>query len=371
MPLTTIQSGMMDSVAQYYGFKNRIINGNMVIAQRGTTSFSNGSGATANFPVDRFTIYGSQASKFTGQQNAASVTPPAGFINYLGCTSSSAYAVLASDYFWIYQRIEGYNIADLGWGTASAHTVTLSFWVRSSLTGTFGGSITNSALNRSYPFTYTISAANTWEQKAITIAGDTTGTWATNNTSGIEIYFNLGTGSTFSGTAGAWAAGQFYAPTGATSVVGTNGATFYVTGVQFEKGVTATSFDYRPYGTELQLCQRYTYALSTPGGGATQYFLSAGGVFSTTTTGFFGFSFPQVMRAVPSLSPAPTAGNYQIYVPNGGAYQTLTGISLNAVTTSNFALLNIAFASGGTAGQGFYLNSTAANSAPIILSAEL
>jgi hypothetical protein len=133
----------------------------------------------------------------------------------------------------------------------------LSFWIRSSLTGTFGGSIRNSAGNRSYPFTYTISAANTWEQKTITIAGDTSGTWATNNTNGMSISFGLGAGSTFSGTAGAWAAGNFISATGATSVVGTNGATFYVTGVQLEKGSTATSFDYRPYTTELQLAQRY------------------------------------------------------------------------------------------------------------------
>jgi len=240
------------------GFRNRIINGAMVIDQRNAGASVGTASGTAVYSLDRQKLEYSQTSKFTVQQNAGSVTPPVGFSNYLGATSSSAYSVVAGDYFLIYQSIEGFNFSDMAWGTASAATVTLSFWVRSSLTGTFGGSLQNSAGNRSYPYSYTISAANTWEQKTITIAGDTAGTWigATNGI-GVVVYFSLGMGSTRSGTAGAWAAGNFLAPTGATSVVGTNGATFYITGVQLEKGSTATSFDYRPYGTELALCQRY------------------------------------------------------------------------------------------------------------------
>jgi hypothetical protein len=260
MPLTTVQSGMMDSVAQYNGFKNRLINGAMVIDQRNA-----GASVTANgvYTLDRWVAFNSQTSKYTVQRNAGAVTPPVGFINYLGATSSSAYSVLTGDYFFINQAIEGLNVSDLAWGTASAHTVTLSFQVRSSLTGTFGGALKNGGSNRSYPFTYTISSANTWTTISVTIPGDTSGTWATDNTVGINVQFGLGAGATFSGTAGAWAAGNFVTATGATSVVGTNGATFYVTGVQLEKGVTATSFDYRPYGTELQLCQRY-YEKSYP-----------------------------------------------------------------------------------------------------------
>jgi hypothetical protein len=211
----------------------------------------------AQYLVDRWMARLSQASKFSAQQNAGAVTPPVGFTNYLGATSLSAYSVTSTDEFGLRQRIEGLNIADLGWGTASAATVTLSFWVRSSLTGTFGGALRNGAGNRSYPFSYTIAAANTWEQKSITIAGDTSGTWLTTNGIGIEAFFSLGAGSTVSGTAGAWAASGLISVTGATSVVGTNGATFYITGVQLEKGSTATSFDYRPYGTEEALCQRY------------------------------------------------------------------------------------------------------------------
>jgi hypothetical protein len=240
-------------------FKNRIINGAMVIDQR-----NNGASVTptsSGYTLDRWGCFLTQASKFSVQQDAGAVTPPVGFTDYLGITSTSAYSVGSGDTFFIFQRIEGFNTADLMWGTANAQTVTLSFWVRSSLTGTFGGSLQNGAENRSYPFTYTISSANTWEQKSLTIAGDTSGTWLTNNGRSIQLAFNLGTGSTYNGTAGAWAGSQLFSATGATSVVGTNGATFYITGVQLEKGSTATSFDYRSYGTELQLCQRYAYKM--------------------------------------------------------------------------------------------------------------
>jgi len=237
------------------GFKNRIINGAMVIDQRNA-----GASVTPTnnqYLLDRYYATLTQASKFTVQQNAGSVTPPVGFTKYLGVTSSSAYSVLTGDTFAIVQYIEGFNIADLAFGTASAKTVTLSFQVYSSLTGTFGGALVNGAQNRSYPFTFTISSANTWTQISVTVAGDTTGTWTTDNSAGLAIRFNLGSGSTYSGTAGAWTAGNFLSATGATSVVGTSGATFYITGVQLERGSTASSFEYRSYGAELQLCQRY------------------------------------------------------------------------------------------------------------------
>lgn len=233
--------------------RNRIINGDMRIDQRNA-----GASGTANqYTVDRFAYFGAAASKGTWQQNAGSVTPPAGFTNYWGFTSSSAYTVGATEQFNLYQPVEGFNVSDLAWGTANAKTVTLSFWVRSSLTGTFGGSIYNSAVNRSYPYSYTISTSNTWEYKTLTISGDTTGTWLTTNGIGLYLNFSLGAGSTVSGTAGAWAATRYDSATGATSVVGTNGATFYITGVQLEVGTAATPFERRQYGQELALCQRY------------------------------------------------------------------------------------------------------------------
>jgi len=304
-----------------YGFKNRIINGAMVLNQRG---FS-GTPASLEYTLDRWrTLMSTVSSKFTVSQNAGSVTPPAGFINYLGVTSSSAYSVGSGDQYGIQQWIEGYNIADLAWGTASAQTVTLSFWVRSSLTGTFGGSLGNSGGSRSYPFTYTINSANTWEYETITIAGDTSGTWLTDNSRGLNVTFGLGVGSTLSGTAGAWAGTDYRSATGATSVVGTNGATFYVTGVMLEKGSTATSFDYRPYGTELALCQRY-YQVS-------ENFIGGAG----NTTSFSGnINFIVTMRASPTVG--QTAVLAITDIANADYSQSSTNISITTGTrvTSN------------------------------------
>ena len=267
--LGTPSSGVMTNVTgiNYNGFKNRIINGAMVIDQRNAGTEVNPAVAAAYY-LDRWLVGSTVASKFKIGQNAGAVTPPTGYINYLGCTSLSAYTVGASEVFSVQQKIEGLNVADLAFGAASAATVTLSFWVYSSLTGTFGGSLRNSAQTRSYPFTYTISSANTWTQASVTIAGDTTGTWLTTNGVGITVTFSLGAGATVSGTAGAWATANYASATGAVSVVGTSGATFYITGVQLEKGSTATSFDYRPYGTEMSLCQRYYWKFggSTLGG---------------------------------------------------------------------------------------------------------
>ena len=239
------------------GTRNRIINGDMRIDQR--NAGASVTPTNGQYTLDRWGAYafGSATSKYTVQRNAGSVTPPAGFSNYLGVTSLSAYSVAAGDITGIYQAIEGFNVADFAYGTASAVTSTLSFWVRSSLTGTFSGVVRNAAANRSYAFTYTISVANTWELKTVQIPGDTTGTWITDNGAGLYIVFSLGTGTTYSGAAGSWSASNIYAATGSTSVVGTNGATFYITGVQLEAGTVATPFERRSFGQEFLLCQRY------------------------------------------------------------------------------------------------------------------
>lgn len=291
-----------------FAFRNRIINGGMVIDQRNAgASVSTPSLTYSVYTLDRWAYEFSQAAKATIQQNAGSVTPPTGFSNYLGITSTSAYSVTSGDYFGVAQRVEGFNISDLGWGTANAQTITLSFWVRSSLTGTFGGSLRNSGNGRSYPFTYTISSANTWTQISITIAGDTSGTWLTNNGTGITLNFGLGVGTTASGTAGAWASANYNSATGATSVVGTNAATWYITGVQLEKGSTATSFDYRPIGTEIALCQRYyckTFEIGTaPGNNITSTGSLKGATrHGSSTEPSANWKFPVSMRASPTVT---------------------------------------------------------------------
>lgn len=282
-----------------WGFKNRIINGAMVIDQRNAGASI--TPTNGQYALDRWVFYVAQASKLTCQQNAGSVTPPVGFTKYLGVTSSSAYSVGASDYFCFMQGIEGLNVADLAWGTANAKTVTLSFQVYSSLTGTFGGTLRNlvSGATRSYPFTYTISSANTWTTVSITVAGDTSGTWATDNSSSLTVSFGLGAGSTFAGTAGSWSSNNYVSATGATSVVGTNGATFYITGVQLEVGTQATNFDVRSYGTELQLCQRY-YWKADPNSPDNTILCS---IYNAALTRAFGLMpFHVTMRVRPTIS---------------------------------------------------------------------
>ena len=330
MALTQVDQGLLSTNAQYTGFKNRLINSAMVIDQR------NAGAATANtingYTLDRWRVFQSVAGKFTVQQNAGSVTPPAGFNNYLGVTSVSAYSVGSGDYYLVDQPIEGFNVADLNWGAATAQTVTVSFWVRSSLTGTFGASISNESFNRTYPFTYTISSANTWEQKSVTIVGDTAGSWNKTNSIGMQLRFVLGCGSSrLSSSINQWNNAGFDGPTGSTSVVGTNGATFYITGVQLEKGSTATSFDYRPYGTELQLCQRYyekTYDITTAAGsntdtGRMNYSASSDGNGNFITD----INFKVSKRAAPTLTAYVGVGTSGLWT-----YEKSGGSGTNAVT---------------------------------------
>ena len=347
-----------------FGFKNRIINGAMVIDQR--NAGASVSGTSAVYTVDRWAVQNnSGAARFNVQQNVNSVTPPAGYNYYLGVTSTSAYTVVSTDVIGINQFIEGYNIADLAWGTASAAPVAFSFWVRSSLTGTFGGSLIEANAGTAfYPFTYTISVANTWEQKTVTIAGPTIGTWNSTNARGIQVLFNLGTGSTYIGAAGSWTTNSYYAATGATNFVATNAATWYVTGVQLEKGSTATSFDYRSYGTELALCQRYC---QVNGGVVSNQLLSISWAYSTTAA-IAACLLPVPMRATPSLSYS-AVGDWAVFNGGAGGPYTCTSIALNRASPTSLALEFVA--STLTAGQAGAVLANNTTNAKLILSAEL
>jgi hypothetical protein len=334
--------------------RNRLINGNMVIDQR--NAGASVTPASGDYTLDRFFASLTQTSKFSVQQNAGSVTPPVGFTNYLGVTSLSAYSITSTDFFMISQLIEGFNTADLGFGTANAKTVTLSFQVYSSLTGTFGGALQNSAGDRSYPFTYSIPTANTWTTIAVTIAGDTTGTWvgATNGI-GIKLRFGLGIGSTNSATAGSWQAGNFFSATGATSVVGTSGATFYITGVQLEVGTQATSFEYRQYTTELQLCQRYYAKTFLQETAPAQNASNANAInVRAATTGqpiSAQWKLPVTMRAAPTLTtfnPFAANANWSAN-PNSPVVASFLGTEVISIfgTTNTFN------------GNGYFIHATA------------
>ena len=270
--------------------KNRIINGAMIVSQRnGTSSVTLAAGAD-QYTIDRYDVQNNTTSgAFTCQQVA---TAPAGFVKSMKITVTATEASPTSTMkARIWQAIEGLNCTDLAWGTTDAKTVTLSFWVQSSVTGTFGGALGNGSDNRAYPFTYTISSANTWEQKSITIAGDTTGTWATDNTTGILLNISLLAGTSRSGTAGSWNSNWNTSATGATNLLATNGATFYITGVQLEVGSSATGFEYVNYQTSLANCQRY-YQKNT---------ISYGAANGTTTLAVC-YQFPVYMRVAPTCS---------------------------------------------------------------------
>jgi len=350
--------------------KNRIINGAMVISQyNGTNSVTLGA-VNPQYTLDRWCFQTSQASKISTQQNQNSVTPPVGFSNYLGITSLSAYSSGSSDYFDVTQRIEGFNTADLGWGTANAKTVTLSFWVQSSLTGTFSGALNNNTgggSGASYVFTYSIPVANTWTQISVTVPGSTSGTWSgASNAASIYVTFNLGSGSSFlTSTTNSWTSpGQYFGSTGSVSLVGTNGATFYITGVQLEVGSSATGFEYRQYQQELALCQRYCYAQDNRAGGI--YYVFGTMAAQTSSNAFCIVPYAVTMRATPNSVTFSAANTF--YSDPSNANYTGAQIDQLGKTTGVFTLTGTSGLTPGYAGR-VLSNNTAA--AYVIWSAEL
>ena len=320
MALTQVPASMQAADAQYTGFKNRIINGAMVIDQRnagGIVGATNG-----GYNIDRWLCNsydsGAVTGKFTVQQNSGNAPLAQGFNQCVKITSSAATTVNSNAVYTIKQVIEGNNISDLAWGTSSAKTVTLSFWVYSSLTGTFGGALQNGSSSYNYPYQYTISIANTWTYITVNVAGPTSGTWTTDNGGGLIVTFGLGAGASWTQPANSWTASTAYSANGCVNVVGTSGATFYLTGVQLEKGSVATAFDYRSYGQELALCQRY-FQLAAKGTMGANY---------GATAAILAWPFPVQMRANPS-SGLLTGSTSQIDIIGGSQAGTIAGNGSN------------------------------------------
>ena len=373
---SAIQTGSIENYLRSqtldFGMRNRIINGAMRIDQRNAGAAVTIPAAAVTYTLDRWAAYSSAASKFTVQQDSSANTV-AGFASSLKVTSLSSYSVGSSEGFWIRQPVEGNNITDLGWGTANAKTVTISFWVRSSLTGTFGGALIDNFTPYSYPFSYTISSANTWEQKFVTIAGPTSGTFPTNNTTGVYVQFSIGTGSSFSGTGGSWQSASLQNVTGATSVVGTNGATWYITGVQLEEGSVPTSFEYRQYGTELALCQRYYFPITLPRDTNEAY---PAAVYSSTTTLLQTFPVTIAMRTTPSTTTTLGTATISFYRYDGtlSSTQTPTALSASGRSSNNgywFELQWTASSSWGSSRNNGIIALGSGTSSTINLSAEL
>jgi hypothetical protein len=338
------------------GFKNRIINGAMVIDQRNAGASTTGTTSVV-YNVDRFASLVITDGVMTFQQVSDA---PNGFKYSLKATTTTADGSLsASQRAILLHRIEGYNVADLMLGSASALTFSLSFWVKSTLTGTFGGAFQNNNSDRAYPFTYTISAANTWEQKTVTITGDTSGTWNTTTGTGLQIVWGLGVGSTNSATAGSWQAGDFNSATGGVSVIGTLNATWQVTGVQLEVGSTATSFEYLDYGRSLIQCQRYYQTVDRVMGVGNFY--GSGTQIQTVIT------LPVFMRSAPTAN--ATAG---LNFTDTGANYTASAVSIPATGLSGQGgVVYFAGFSGITAYRPYWYQTGNSSNNLITLSAEL
>ena len=318
-------NGGTGTTVGYCGFKNRIINGAMVIDQRNA-----GLPVTPNsstYTLDRWRIGVDTTQRMSFQQVSDA---PAGFTNSILCTVTTSGSTSASNLLYLQQNIEGFNVSDFGFGTASAQTVSVSFWVKSSIIGLKSISLINASLSRAYCTTYNIDTANTWEYKTVTIPGDTSGTWGTGNGNGLELHFNFQIGSTYETTLNTWAAGRFYSASSVPDITTTSGATINITGVQLEKGSTATSFDYRPYGTELALCQRYYEVieyiyLMFPWGSGTQVIRSWVN-YKVTKRAAATFTFGTKIEGAGTLG-VTSGGPSGITITGGGSFQDVVGYS--------------------------------------------
>ena len=355
----TLAVNIAQSGANNVSFRNRIINGAMVIDQR--NAGASVTPATFAFPVDRWRAEEDTDGAYTIEQVEDA---PAGFIQSLKVTVTTADASIgATQTATVQQRIEGNNVADFGLGTASAKTFTLSFWVKSSLTGTFGGGFSNAAENRSYAFTYIISAANTWEYKTVTVAGDTTGTWQTGTLTGLRVNFSIAAGSTYAQTAGSWSAdAKYFGATGQVQVISTLNATIQWTGVQLEVGSVATPFERRDYGRELIMCQRYYQQVGQTNNTAFQPY--ANGFVSSSTRASIIYNFPVTMRSAPTFTFNGATNTYL------SAAVSVTAVNIDIASVYN-VMYNADVASGLTTGNAtrHYQNST--NASSITLSSEL
>jgi len=348
---------------------NVIINGDMRIDQRNAGAAVTIDATFNIYTVDRWAGSGQVTDGvFTVDQTTDA---PAGFTNSLRITVTTADASIgATQNYLLTQFVEGFNCADFDFGKNSAKAVTLSFWARSSVTGTFGGVLQNNGNDRTYPFTYAISSANTWEYKTITIAGDTTGTWLTDNGRGLALRFQIGVGSSRVAASGAWTGTpSIFGATGATNIIETLNATWDITGVQLEAGDTATPFEHRLYGQELALCQKYYYKIF-PGAVSAVF----GPAYSFSTTGAqAAIPYPVTMRIAPTaLEQSGTANHYAVVA--GSSIVTCSAVPTHSTSTTNYSgIVNITVSSGLTNGYGGLLRSDGTNGANAYLgwSAEL
>lgn len=331
-----------------FAFKNRVINGRMEIDQRNSGAAQTGVYSNAYYYLaDRFRIGGNAtgAARFTFQQVTDA---PNGFLKSGKITVTTNQASFAAgDLSVLSHLIEGYNISDLAWGTVNAAPVTLSFWIKCSVAGTYSVSV-NSSSSSGYLTNYTVNTPNTWEYKTIVVPAATTGTWGADSSLGIRIDWNLGSGSTSTSSGGAWQNTLYYSVTGSTQLAGTSNATWQITGVQLEKGSVATTFDQRSYTQEMALCQRYFWrALGSVAWQGNWY--NGGGTIR------IGFKHPVSMRVAPSITRNGTVAFYSYAVTDASQ------ISYNSVandTEHSSVVFTTTGAGSSAAGVGGYTYSS-------------
>ena len=344
------------------GRKNMIINGNMRISQRvGTTSTNITNGG---YLIDRFRWDTGTSGQMTAQQ--VTDAPP-GFHNSMKLTVTTTDTSIASgDYHYFRQIIEGNNLNHLKWGSPNAKTVTLSFWVKSSMIGTHGGSVWNDGFNRSFPFDYSISSANTWEHKSITVPGCPDGTWETGSGRGINIGFSQVVGSTYTGKPYQWNSAGDIGPTTHVNLLATNGTTWYITGIQLEIGSNATDFEHRSYGEELALCERYYEVIwqnnnaTSPNSGGDGYNTIAPGAYSGSN-GYYVWNYRTQKRVRPSIG---YAGKFRVL--GGGS---INNLSPNEFYSPGLDAARIRVPHSGSNGQAFVLEFDGGNSSNGYISA--
>ena len=272
------------------GRKNLIINGDIQVSQRyGQTATTTGSGT---YVIDRFRHENGNAGSTTCQRV---VDAPPGFYTSMKITvTGTDTSIAANDYSYVRHIIEGANINHLNWGSSNAKTVTLSFWVKSSIIGPHAGAFWNANFDRSFPFDYIINSANSWEHKSITVPGCPDGTWETGFGRGINVAWTQLSGSTYTGTPNQWNSAGDIASENLVNLLATSGATWYITGIQLEIGSNATEFENRPYAEEFRLCQRYFYKKVEP----------VWGYNIGTNNNYYRapIDFPVIMRTTPTMS---------------------------------------------------------------------
>ena len=358
------------------GRKNLIINGDMRISQRGTT-FNPVASSTGIYTIDRFCTQSLQSNNFTITQDSSS---PPGFLNNWKITMGTATTL---NYTRLCATVEGYHFKQASaFGTSLAKHLTLSFWVKSSLTGTFGigfrngTTIQGTGLSTSLLSTYTINSANTWEYKTITIPPNTEATWGLSNNIGFLIMWDLGDSNTRSSSVtNTWQTSDSYYPVGLTNgtkVASVTGATWQITGVQLEVGKNATEFEHRSYGEELALCQRYCYVIRGDAPAATTGAVSVGhGVWNGTNGAYILVRHPVLMRDTPTLDYG-NIGWYRV-VAEAVTWKGVSTLSIQGDGSStNSTTLYAGVGTNNSDSRGFGARmTTQTTAAKFILSAEL